>query len=419
MAVYSQFASGSFDGEAIIANESYVGAIGAYQMMEESSMNQHSIFEHVLGCDFVEAQAYHGYVSESTYEAINEASGEGIFSKVIAFFKKMAEKIKGIIENMINKVKAVFTKDGKKLVSKFKKTINTKMNNGVYNDSFKYKWNKFNEAKTPDKTADLGDTFFSTQAVINSKGSTKKMSISEVLKEAEVFVNDQNKVTTNWDKNDEDKKKKYKEALQTQYDAADQKDVHTFNTIKSDELNDYKDAALTAWLGDSTTVSDFAKDADEVFFPDGEEEEEGLTNQRLDSIIKYLEDENKTISALEKSKSLTEKKIRNDWIKKAETIQKDMNKLASRGNNNSFGIAGLNARAYASNVISMGNALTSCSTAIYAAWGAAFKKNYAQCRSVFIKAATYNKKEAKNEAAYLEAVGEVSDYEVNQMIPEF
>ena len=125
MAVYSQFASGSFDGEAIVANESYVGAIGAYQMMEESSMNQHAIFEHVLGCDFVEAQANFGYVSESTYEAINEASGEGIFSKVIAFFKKMIEKIKGIIQNMINKVKAVFTKDGKKLVSKFEKTINT------------------------------------------------------------------------------------------------------------------------------------------------------------------------------------------------------------------------------------------------------------------------------------------------------
>lgn len=48
MAVYSQFATGSFDGESIVANESYVGAIGAYQMMAESSMNEHAIFEHVL-----------------------------------------------------------------------------------------------------------------------------------------------------------------------------------------------------------------------------------------------------------------------------------------------------------------------------------------------------------------------------------
>ena len=89
MAVYSQFATGGFDDDAIAANESYVGAIGAYQMMEESSMNQNAIFNHVLGCDFVEAQADHGFVSESTLEAVNEASEGGIFAKVVAFFQKL------------------------------------------------------------------------------------------------------------------------------------------------------------------------------------------------------------------------------------------------------------------------------------------------------------------------------------------
>lgn len=407
MAVYSQFASGSFDGEAIVANESYVGAIGAYQMMEESSMNQHAIFEHVLGCDFVEAQANFGYVSESTYEAINEASGEGIFSKVIAFFKKMIEKIKGIIQNMINKVKAVFTKDGKKLVSKFEKTINTKMNNGTYDDSFKYKWcEPKNNGKTIDKNATLPDEFFNVEAAVPGYG---KKNISDVLKAAE----DNFKTHQNWA--DTPVSDDNKEKLQQGYKDAQDKDDHKYNTIKTDELNDYKDAALTAWLGTSTTVSDFAKDADECFFDD-EDEEEGLTNGRLKEIIEVLKEETKTVNALDKSKSLTEKHIRNQWVKKAEEIQKKMTKASS---GNSYRNSSQLARAAATNVISMGNALTACSTSIYAAWGAAFKKNYAQCRSVFIKAATFNKKSAKNEAALLEAVGEVSDYEVDQMIPEF
>lgn len=405
MAVYSQFATGGFDGEAIAANESYVGAIGAYQMMEESSMNQNAIFNHVLGCDFVEAQADHGFVSESTLEAVNEASESGIFGKVVAFFQKLIEKIKGIINNMIKKIEAMFTKDGKKLVNKFKKDVQQKMNNGEFTDSFKYKWNKFNESKTPDKTATLDSEFFD----VTTKISGTKYSIDALLNEARQYCESQSNQTT--DKSDSEDTQ-----LQNAYDAAEKKDDHILNPISSDALSDYKDAALTAWLGTPTTVSDFAKDADEEFFPDGEEEEEGLTNARLTSIILFLEYDSKIVSALNKSKSLTEKKIKNDWIKKAQEINKKMNNLSTK---KAYRLDGARARSTSSNVIAMGNALTACSTMIYSAWGAAFKKNYAQCRAVFIKAATYKKKSAKNEAALLEAVVDVSNYEVDQMMPEF
>lgn len=405
MAVYSQFATGGFDDDAIAANESYVGAIGAYQMMEESSMNQNAIFNHVLGCDFVEAQADHGFVSESTLEAVNEASEGGIFAKVVAFFQKLVEKIKGIINNMIKKIEAMFTKDGKKLVNKFKKDVQQKMNNGEFTDSFKYKWSKFNESKTPDKTATLDPKFFEVRA----KVSGGNCNINDLLNNAQKKFNSQDSMKS-------DARDTEKDELQKAYDDAEKAEDHVLNPITSDALSDYKDAALTAWLGTSTSVSDFAKDADEEFFPDGEEEEEGLTNARLTSIISFLENDSKTVSALNKSKSLTEKHIKNKWIKPAQDINKKMNNLSTK---KSFRLVGAEARSISSNVITMGNALTACTTMIYAAWGAAFKKNYAQCRAVFIKAATYKKKSAKNEAALLEAVVDVSNYEVDQMMPEF
>lgn len=405
MAVYSQFATGGFDDDAIAANESYVGAIGAYQMMEESSMNQNAIFNHVLGCDFVEAQADHGFVSESTLEAVNEASEGGIFAKVVAFFQKLVEKIKGIINNMIKKIEAMFTKDGKKLVNKFKKDVQQKMNNGEFTDSFKYKWNKFNESMTPDKTATLNNDFFEVEGKVGKATAN----INTVLRAAKTYFEQQDKAKSDANSTDQDQ-------LQKAYADAERNEEHNLNQMTSDALSDYKDAALSAWLGTSTSVSDFAKDVDETFFPDGEEQEEGLSNARLSSIISFLENDSKTVSALEKSKSLTEKKIKNDWIKPAQEINKKMNNLSSK---KSFRLSGAYARSISSNVITMGNALTACSTMIYSAWGAAFKKNYAQCRAVFIKAATYKKKSAKNEAALLEAVVDVSNYEVDQMMPEF
>ena len=64
MSVYSQYAIGSTGGESIGVNEDYVGALGAFQMMEETAINTHAIFEHVLGCDFAEAQCSHGFITE-------------------------------------------------------------------------------------------------------------------------------------------------------------------------------------------------------------------------------------------------------------------------------------------------------------------------------------------------------------------
>ena len=97
MATFSQYGVGGFSGGTIAADESYIGALGAFQMMEESAQNERAVFEFVLGCDFAEAATNNGVMTESEFEAINEASNGGIFSKVVDFFKRMIEKIKGIL----------------------------------------------------------------------------------------------------------------------------------------------------------------------------------------------------------------------------------------------------------------------------------------------------------------------------------
>lgn len=412
MAVYSQFATGGFDGEAIVANESYVGAVGAYQMMQESSMNENAIFNHILGCDFVEAQAGHGFVSESTLEAVNEASAKGIFSKVIEFFKKLGEKIKGIIQNMINKISAMFTKDGKQLVKKFEDTIRKKMSNDTYDDKFKYSWCKpKNGIENPIPTKNVEESIFSTTLKGTGNGSTqyKGKNIQGILDESENFEK-----SHNTGKNAPATYKGRENALHAQIEKDRDNESSYLKPITQDDLDDYKEDILTKLLGKNTDSSSFSKDFDEAVF-DTQETKEGLDGSDLASIKNFLSNESKYSREFDKNKKEVDKAIKN-IINKASKREKTMDKaLGAEG----VSISTKKAQVTSTSVIKMGNACSACSTAYFSAVGAAIKKHYAQCRAVYIKAATYNKKAAKHEATFMEAVVDVSNYEVDQMMPEF
>lgn len=409
MAVYSQFATGGFDGEAIVANESYVGAVGAYQMMQESSMNENAIFNHILGCDFVEAQADHGFVSESTFEAVNEASVKGIFSKVIEFFRKLGEKIKGIIQNMINKISAMFTKDGKQLVKKFEETIRKKMANDTYDNNFKYSWCKPNNSSELIPEVDVQKKIFEVplRGTGNNAASYKNCNINEVLHNSNTNADFERADHTGV----EDAREK---ELQDNLKAARDKESSNLKPITQEDIDDYKDDILTKLLGDNTDTSSFSKDYDEKIF-DNQETVEGLDSSDLAAIKNFLSTESKYSQKFEKNKREVDKAIKK-IIDDAKKIEKEMDKRDSK---RGFGIDGTKARATAQSVIKMGNACSACSTAYFSAVGAAIKKHYAQCRAVYIKAATYNKKAAKHEATFMEAVVDVSNYEVDQMMPEF
>lgn len=409
MAVYSQFATGGFDGEAIVANESYVGAVGAYQMMQESSMNENAIFNHILGCDFVEAQADHGFVSESTFEAVNEASAKGIFSKVIEFFRKLGEKIKGIIQNMINKISAMFTKDGKQLVKKFEETIRKKMANDTYDNNFKYSWCKPNNSSDLIPEVDVQKKIFEVplRGTVNKGTMYEKQNIEGVLGKATSNAKLERADHTG----EEDERE---ESLHNALKSVRDEESTNHKPIAQEDVDDYKEDILTALLGENTDTSSFSKDYDEKIF-DSQETVEGLDSSDLASIKNFLSTESKYSQKFEKNKREVDKAIKK-IIDDAKKIEKEMDR---RDGKRGFGVDGSVARAAAQSAIKMGNACSACSTAYFSAVGAAIKKHYAQCRAVYIKAATYNKKAAKHEATLLEAVVDVSNYEVDQMMPEF
>lgn len=417
MATFSQYGVGGFSGETIAADESYIGALGAFQMMEESAQNERAVFEFVLGCDFAEAATNNGVMTESEFEAINEASDGGIFGKVVAFFKKMVEKIKGILKNVVDKIKAMCTKDGKELVRKFKDQVNKKVANGDLRDGhFSYKYCPYKSSlQSPDEIAQFYTDSLDKMLGAKIKSDNKEFdnkTIREILtaSETQKTQHDSMKNTAI--------NKRAQGNLNDYYDgkavgSSYGKDAS--KALTSSEISDYKDDVLSA-LMPNTTVSDFAKDFDEYIFDDEETFTDGLNNRHLDNAIDMLQNYEKITQKIEKAQSTSEKTIKNDYIKPAEKIDKEINRASK--DRNHFYINSAHARTCAQAVISMGNAVISCIGTATAGYLAAYKKDYKQSRALYIKVATYNKKAAKNEAALLEAYVDVSNNEVDAMMPE-
>lgn len=423
MATFSQYGVGGFSGETIAADESYIGALGAFQMMEESAQNERAVFEFVLGCDFAEAATNNGVMTESEFEAINEASDGGIFGKVVAFFKKMVEKIKGILKNVVDKVKAMCTKDGKELVRKFKDQVNKKVTNGdLRDDHFSYKYCPYkNQLKSPDEIASFYSNGLEEMLTTTIKSDNKEFNgrtIETILRNANNNKDVSNRAIEKGLTSSSSQKmtddyydgKEVKAAGETIYG----KDAS--KALTSSEISDYKDDVLSKLLPTATTVSDFAKDFDEYIFDDEETFTDGLNNRHLDNAIDMLQNYEKCTQKIEKAQSTIEKKVKNDYIKPAEKIDKEISRAGK--DRNKFFVSSAHARTCAQAVISMGNAVISCIGTATAGYLAAYKKDYKQSRALFIKVATYNKKTAKNEAALLEAYVDVSNDEVDAMMPE-
>lgn len=414
MAVYSQFATGYDNGDFLVANESYSGTADLYKVMEETSINTHSIFNHIIGCDFAEASTKHGYMNESNLEAINEASLKGILGKVIEFFKKIGEKIKGIIKNAIAKLDGLFKKDTKQLFKKYEKTVQKKMNTGVYDDKFTYKWSK---PKNGLNIKDIVEHVFTTTLpdnIENTDADIRGKNIHEILAYATRSKEQSDIGKSSYDIGSDNAKSRIKQAL----DDYNKEDNTTNKTLSSDELKDYKDKILSEYIkqlgGSSSDSESFAKDIDEAFFED-EDTKEGFTSIDLSYVKDVLENSDKHIRTLEKEKKNVDKRI-NEIIKDAQKLQKEMDRLSGKGGYNVFSQM---TRVISSIVISMGNVCTSCTTMLFNGFMGAVKKDIKQSRSVFIKAATYNKKNSANESTLLEMYEQISNDEVDEIFYDF
>lgn len=374
MGVYSTNRShlGNYSSEEIIANENYIGSVGALQMTLENYQNDQAIFEAVLGMDFAEAQAVNEGVE---VEVFTEASVGGFIDKIKEFIKKAWEKIKGLFQTFITKFNNVVMRDNKAFVDKYKKAVLTKDLSKM-----KYKWSK----KKIDKI---------------------EITDSDLTKRADDCISIMKKDT-----------KQMEDHLEKLNDG----------TILENILKDFL-------KGNSTDAKSFKKDLHEYYFED-EDEEEGLKSTDLTEIITTLSDK-KLLSSIEKSKKNVDKYFNNllSAINKLNnTIQKDVpsDKNTSKShklNANGKDLYDVNYKEKRGDVqVSRLNTLykhvSVTQTAVNMYTGgilAEAKFHVAQCRRVFAKAAAFNPKAVKENAILIQAIGEAAEYEIMSTFEDY
>lgn len=374
MGVYSCNRShlGAVNSEEIIANENYVGGVGALQMTLESLQNDQAIFEAVLGMDFQEAVAVNEGVS---MEVFNEASVSSFIEKIKEFVKKAWEKIKGLFQTFIIKFNNVVMRDNKSFVDKYKKQVSLKDLSKM-----KYKWA---EPKKELEMIEVDKVQADVATLINEIVAAKDLNkINEVLDNGE----------------------------------------------KLDEL-------LTTLIGTSTDSKQFNKDMTEAVFEDVEEVE-GLDSQRLAMIMSVLTDK-KIIANIEKSKKEVDKyftklladitkttnKVGKNFPSKSEDIKTYEIKIGGEEDsthNGSYKAKDAGNEIAKLNTIYKAVSVSQVAVNKYIGRFLEENKNHVkQCRRVFAQAASFNPKAVKENAVFIEAVGDAAEYELNSLIESY
>jgi hypothetical protein len=285
------------------------------------------------------------------------------------------------------------------------------MNSGVYTDKFTFKWCK-STGKAVDRATIAGKLYSEPIKAENPMINNKDIKGVLQFADANEFIS--HSADKNANKEDLDKFNRG--------DSVDNSnggnifDAKSNKALDSDELKDYKDKLLGVVIDSSTDEASFNQDYDELVFED-EDTVEGLPSSIFDYAVEILTGYDKLVKTLEKFESTTDKAIRNDYIKPAEALNKKLSKK-SHSDSKNYGTMSASARTLATAVISMGNVIQQVNTKYVGAALTAAKKDYKQSRALYIKAATYNKKKSANEAALLEAYVDVSNYEVDCMMPE-
>ena len=423
MGVYSQY--NTMSGNTVAANEAYEGAVGAYQMIEESEINSYNIFESVIGRDFAETlnSFDESAITESDMMAINEASAEGIWGKVVAFVQKIWEKIKGILNSIKTKIQSVFIRDGKELYNKYKKTINDKINNGKLS-SFKFKWKEFQENKS------IGTAFgTNTKDLLNESDIINEMkwnlTHAKTLKDSHSANQKTTRVIRDRNPNSSDDADSLTakggvvdysnkgEDIAKVNDTSEDKGLRNIRPYTTDETTDMLEKALGELCGQtSTTVKEFPKEFHDSIFK--EEEEEDNISKRLTDIESALQNGKKILDGITKAEKETDRSFKT-YKTDAENIKKAMQKANSDKSTQSTFAAAANRTA--GRTTTCLNLISKASGMLFSAATSCTKEYLKQCRSVYIKAAAYNQKKAPYEesATLLEAMADVSDYEVEEM----
>lgn len=329
--------SGAGIDTLVTANESYKGDVGLQQILIESAQNDMAIFDAVIRSDINEAVSLQeGTLLQEEVAIMHEGMVKDFFGKVLAFLKKMVEKIKGIFKAIYAKITGVVVRDGKKLVDMHKKNVI-----GKNLSKMKYKW-----AQPTGKSLDLASDILDTKDL---KDNDSKEEISKT-------VND-------WQDDD-------------------------------NELNRLLGASMG---GNTTTDSEYAKDAHDHMF-DEAEDVEGCGN--ITDIMSQILNTDKMLKDL--------KKIERDFTTAANKKNTNLEKQSREATKSISAKAGAGDNAESERLVALANAQLSyltiaqnATTKIIAAQTAAIKFENAQCRALWTKAAYFDPKAVK-ESALLE-----------------
>jgi len=253
--------------------EGYDCSYGAAKALVENARNDYKMFEAMLKVEAREIGIMNessGYMIESELISLAEAAGGSILDKLKEMFTKLIAKIKAIFHTFMSKINSLFLSD-KQMVKKYEKEIIKKSSLG----KMQIKWRK--------KLTDIDVTW-------------KEVKVNDL------YTNDY------YDKDTE---------------AREQKVIAKSFTVGSDTLS-------------NCSSSDLHDELMEKFLDDEEEGElQDLVPGGIRSIMDFLRDSQKTIRELEKNRDKTNSAIDkvlkglNDMIKENEKTIKAKGELSS------------------------------------------------------------------------------------------
>lgn len=335
--------------------EGYDCSYGCALALVESARNDYAMFRAMLDADARELAIRNestGYVAESQVSALHEAAASGILDKLKQLIQKLVAKIKAIFHSFVAKINSLFMKD-KDLIKKYRTEVLSKKNI----DKLEVKWRKTKgEEKFKTDLKELEGYFTDLTAIKNGNGSGK-------------FA------------------EKWVESLEDRWK----------NICGSENGTEYKKALEESfWEDDSAdtvTVGDIG----------------GMTN-----IINTLSGFKKRIDDLG-----TDTNKYNTAATKAVSA---LDTLAQKEKNNAYGSdepkngASDESVKTANKAYDMSVVVQDATMALLSTRMTCLKADYAQHKAAFTKAIRVNEKKLSEQYAYLDAVAEAAEQEVEDVI---
>lgn len=343
-------------------NEKYDGTLGCAIALVESARNDFAMFKAALAHDMQEFN-HSTSMNESAVIALNEATGDGFWRKIVDLLKKLGEKIKSIFYNVMAKLNGFFLKD-KQLIKKYRTDILKK----TYIGNLEVKWREVKNSPL----AEIG------KLVDNINNDTP----DEILLSAQI-----DNISNIWKDESDDRVNYYIQ----QINACSKSDVDSVE----DDLTDY-------------------------FFEDEEVTEIKNIKGGITGIMNYLDGATTTIkktktnidkclNRIAKAQRLAEKEITKAGKGELNTAHTDKNDKNNYNKEIEDNVKDT------SKVFDLVNAYNVAMTKISNIGIKCMNIEYKQAKAAFMKAVTANNEKLK-ESTYLDAVAEAVEDEVDDAL---